>query len=108
MYGRLAGSRQRVDVPGESGNASGRRVGFQDALGHRLTQRRCGDVKRSFRFIDLLLGDRGLNLSDQALDRAERGTVSGLALFRLAGSSNRRLMDDWHSKLLYKRNALVA
>ena len=92
----------------EARNTAGRRVPFQHAFRHGLADGRCGFAQRGFRNVGLLFGDGCLDFLYQVLYRAQRGTVPGLPLDGLASSTNRRFMDDWHSKLLYKRNAFVS
>jgi hypothetical protein len=87
-------------VPSEPGDAAGRRIGFQHTFTHGLAKSRGGELQGGFCVVDLFAGDGSLNLFDEVFDRAEGSAVAALAFFRLAGSTDRRLMDDWHSKLL--------
>jgi len=92
----------------EARNAARGRVSFQHAFRHGLADGRCGLAQRSLGLVSPFFGDGCLDLFHQAFHRTQRRTVPGLPLDSLAGSTNRRFMDDGHSKLLYKRSAFVS
>jgi len=95
-------------VLGETRNTAGRRVPFQHAFCHSLAERRGRFSQGSLGIVEFLVRDGGMDFLDQALHRAQRRTVSRLALHGLAGSTNRRFVDDGHGKLLYKGNVLLS
>lgn len=84
----------------ESADAARGRIRFHYTFCHGLTEGRCGLAQGYFRILDLLFSHGCLDFLDEALEGAQRRTVTVAPLDSLAGSANGRFMDNRHSRLL--------
>ena len=84
----------------KTANAARGRIRFHHTFCHGLTKGRRGLAQGYFRILDLLFSHGCLDFFDEALEGAQRRTVTVAPLDRLAGSANGRFMDNRHSRLL--------
>ena len=84
----------------EAANAARGRIRLHHTFCHGFTEGRRGQAQGDFRFLDLLFGHGRLDFLDEALEGAQRRTVTVAMLDSLAGSANGRFMYNRHSRLL--------
>ena len=84
----------------EASNPARGRVRFYNTFCHRLTEGRRGLTEGYLGILDLLFGDRRLDLLNEALEGTQRCPVSGIPLHGLACSTNRRFVYNRHSRFL--------
>ena len=84
----------------KASNPARSRVRFHHTLRHGLAKGRRGLAQGYLRILDLLLIHGRLDFLYEALEGAQRRTVTVVPLYSLAGSANRRFVYNRHSKLL--------
>jgi len=84
----------------EASNPARCRVRFHHTFCHSLAKGRRGLAQGYLRILDLLFSHGRLDFLYEALEGTQRRTVTVVPLHSLAGSSNRRFMDNRHSRLL--------
>jgi len=84
----------------EASNPARCRVRFHHTFCHSLAKGRRGLAQGYLRILDFLLSHGRLDFLYEALEGTQRRTVTVVPLHSLAGSSNRRFMDNRHSRLL--------
>ena len=88
----------------ETSNPARGRVRFHHTFRHGLAEGRRGLTQGYRRILDLLLSHGRLDFLYEALEGAQRRTVTVVPLNGLAGSANRRFMYNRHSRLPWKRS----
>ena len=84
----------------EASNPARGRVRFHHTFRHSLAEGRRGLAQGYLCILDLLFSHGRLDFLYEALEGTQRRTVTVVSLHSLAGSSNRRFMDNRHSRLL--------
>ena len=84
----------------EASNPARCRIRFHHTFRHSLAKGRRGLAQGYLRILDLLFSHGRLDFLYEALEGTQRRTVTVVPLHTLAGSSNRRFMDNRHSRLL--------
>ena len=84
----------------EASNPARSRVRFHHTLCHGLAEGRRGLAQGYLRILDFLLSHGRLDFLDDALEGAQRRAIAIMSLHGLAGSTNRRFVYNWHSRLL--------
>ena len=87
-------------MEGEPSNPARSRVRFHHTLRHGFAEGRRGEAQRGLGILDFLFCHCRLHFLHEALQSAHRPMVTGVPLHSLAGSANRRFMNNWHSRLL--------
>ena len=84
----------------EASNPARGRVRFHHTFRHSLAKGRRGLAQGYLSILDLLFSHGRLDFLYEALEGTQRRTITVVSLHSLAGSSNRRFMDNRHSRLL--------
>jgi len=87
-------------VERKASNPARSRVRFHHTLRHGLAEGRRGLAQGYLRIFNLLRSHGRLDFLYEALEGTQRRTVTVVPFYSLAGSANRRFMDNRHSKLL--------
>ena len=84
----------------EASNPARCRVRLHHTFRHSFAKGRRGLAQGYLSILDLLFSHGRLDFLYEALEGTQRRTITVVSLHSLAGSSNRRFMDNRHSRLL--------